>query len=143
MTAKGTQLSMYKSALRCAMTYSLIAAVFESAGISSPGKSVPSGVARSSGKAYAVTTFDHVQPALFSGDLPTKRLSKREMARRRKEERRRLFETREPFQCGMVLPKRKPLIYVPLADGMWRETPSGRVISHEHLQKYLTRYKII
>jgi hypothetical protein len=113
------------------------------AGIPSRGKSVPSGVARSAGKAYAVTTFDHVQPALFSGDLPTKHLSKREMARRRKEERRRLFETREPFQCGMVLPKKRPLIYVPLADGMWRETPSGRVISHEHLQKYLTRYKII
>ena len=44
---------------------------------------------------------------LFPGDLPTKRLSKRELYRRRREERRRLFETREPFQCGVLLPKKK------------------------------------
>jgi hypothetical protein len=75
--------------------------------------------------------------------LPTKRLSKREMYRRRREERRRLFETREPFQCGMVLPQKKPLVYMPLADGTWRENPGGQVISHERLQEYLTRYQFI
>ena len=113
------------------------------AGITVRGTSFQTRIKQGSGAAYPDATFNHSQSQLFTGDSSAQRLSKREIARRRKEERRRLFEIREPFQCGMVLPKKKPLIYVPLADGMWRETPSGRVISHEHLQKYLTRYKII
>jgi hypothetical protein len=40
-------------------------------------------------------------------------------------------------------PKRKPLVYTPLDDGTWRENPSGRVVSHERLQEYLTRYRFI
>jgi hypothetical protein len=54
-----------------------------------------------------------------------------------------MFEMREAFQCGLLLPQRKPLVYVPLKDGNWMENPSGRVISHERLQEYLRRYRFI
>jgi len=114
------------------------------AGVSAtPGKSVRARIMRSSGTAYQNVSLDHTQSPLFPGDLPTKRSSKRELVCRRREERRRLFETRESFQCGMLLPKRKPLIYQPLDDGNWKENPSGRVISHERLQEYLKRYSFI
>lgn len=107
------------------------------------GKSVHVRIKQSSGEAYPCVVSNHVQSPLFPGDLPTKRLSKREVYRRRRDERRRLFETREQFQCGMLLPKRKPLVYTPLDDGNWKENPSGRVISHERLQEYLTKYRFI
>jgi hypothetical protein len=93
--------------------------------------------------AYSDKTLDQVQAPLFMGELPKKRLNKRELFSRRREERRRLFETRLPFQCGLVLPARKPLVYTPLEDGSWREDYSGRVISHERLQQYLVRFRFI
>lgn len=96
-----------------------------------------------SGAAYTEIIPSHMQAPLFPGELPKKQLGKRELFRWRREERRRLFETREPFQCGVVLPKRKPLVYTPLEDGSWQENPSGRVISHERLQQYLVRYRFI
>ena len=114
------------------------------AGVSTTrGKSVRPSIKQSSGRAYQGAGSDHTQAPLFPVDLPTKCLSKRELYRRRREERRRSFETREPFQCGMLLPKRKPLIYTPLDDGSWKENPTGRVISHERLQEYLRRYYFI
>ena len=94
-------------------------------------------------KAYSDKSPDQVQAPLFTGELPKKGLSKRELFRRRREERRRLFETRLPFQCGLVLPARRPLVYIPLEDGSWWEDYSGRVISHERLQQYLVRYRFI
>ncbi len=107
------------------------------------GKSVHTRVKRSSRVAYQTVGSDHAQAPLFPGDLSTKRLSKRELYRRRRDERRHSFETREPFQCGILLPKRKPLVYIPLDDGNWKEDPSGRVISHERLQEYLRQYRLI
>jgi len=107
------------------------------------GKSVPVRIKQSSGEAYLSIGPSYVWASLFSGDLPKKRLSKREVYSHRREERRRLFETREQFQCGVLLPKRKPLVYTPLEDGNWKENPSGRVISHERLQEYLMRYRFI
>jgi uncharacterized protein DUF6011 len=107
------------------------------------GKSVRVRSRPSSGVAFTEIGPSHMQALLFPGELPKKRLSKRELFRRRKDERRRLFEAREPFQCGMVLPKRKPLVYTPLEDGTWKENPSGRVISHDRLQKYLKQYQFI
>ena len=98
---------------------------------------------KNTGVANSSVRPGHTHTPMFSGDLPSKRLSKRELHRRRKEERRRLFETRLPFQCGVVLPKRMPLVYTPLKDGSWQENPSGRVISHERLQQYLLRYSFI
>ena len=114
------------------------------AGVSTTrGKSVRPSIKQSSGRAYQGAGSDHTQAPLFPVDLSTKCLSKRELYRRRREERRRSFETREPFQCGMLLPKRKPLIYTPLDDGSWKEDPTGRVISHERLQQYLRQYRFI
>ena len=114
------------------------------AGISATsGKSVRARITRSSEIVYQGAGSDHTQAPLFPGDLPTKCLSKKELYRRGREERRRSFETREPFQCGMLLPKRKPLVYTPLDDGSWKENPSGRVISHERLKEYLSQYRFI
>lgn len=114
------------------------------AGISpTSGKSIRIKSKSNSGAAYFGATSDQVQIPLFPGELPQKRLNKREMFGRRREERRQLFETRLPFQCGWVLPARKPLVYTPLEDGSWQENHSGRVISHERLQQYLVRYRFI
>ena len=107
------------------------------------GRSVRVQSKPSSRTAYSDKLLVQVQAPLFTGELPKKRLSKRELFRKRREERRRLFETRLPFQCGLVMPARKPLVYTPLEDGSWQETYSGRVISHERLQQYLTRYRFI
>jgi len=93
--------------------------------------------------AYSDKPLVQVQSSLFTGELPKKGLSKRELFRKLRDERRRLFETRLPFQCGMVMPARKPLVYTPLEDGSWREDYSGRVISHERLQQYLVRFRFI
>lgn len=107
------------------------------------GRSVHTKNMQQSGKVYPNIGTSSTQAPLFPGELLTKRLSKRELYRRRREERRRLFETRESFQCGVLLPKRKSLVYTPLEDGTWKENPSGRVISHERLQEYLTKYQFI
>ena len=107
------------------------------------GKSDHARIKRSSGIAYQSVDSNHIQTPLFPGDLPTKRLSKRRLVRQGREECRRMFENRESFQCGMLLPKRKPLVYTPLVDGTWKENPGGRVISHERLQEYLMRYRFI
>ena len=110
---------------------------------STSGKSVHVQSRPSSRAAYSDKMLNQVQAPLFTGESPKKRLSKRELFRRRREERRRLFETRLPFQCGLVMPARKPLVYIPLEDGSWREDYSGRVISHERLQHYLVRFRFI
>jgi len=110
---------------------------------STAGRSVRVQSKPTSHTAYSDKPSGQVQTPLFPGELPKKRLSKRELFRRRREERRRLFETRLPFQCGMVMPARKPLMYSPLEDGSWREDYSGRVISHERLHQYLVRFRFI
>jgi len=107
------------------------------------GKSVRVSMKRSSGRVYQSIGTGGRQVPLFSGEMPAKPLTKREQFRRRREERRRMFEMREAFQCGLLLPQRKPLVYVPLKDGNWMENPSGRIISHERLQEYLRRYRFI
>ncbi len=107
------------------------------------GKSIRVRMKRTSGRAFESVDTGGLQTLIFTGELPAKPLSKREQYRQHCEQRRRMFEMREPFQCGLLLPHRRPLIYVPLNDGNWKETPSGRVISHERLQEYLTRYRFI
>ena len=107
------------------------------------GKSIHTRIKRSSGIAYQSVGACGKQTSLFSAELSAKSLSKRELYRRWREERRRLFETREPFQCGMLLPKRKALVYEPMDNGNWKENPSGRIISHKRLQEYLKRYRFI
>ena len=110
---------------------------------SASGRSVHVQRKPSSCTAYSDKKLVQMQAPLFTGEFQKKRLSKRELFRRRREERRRLFETRLPFQCGLVMPARKPLVYTPLDDGSWREDYSGRVISHERLQQYLVRFRFI
>lgn len=97
----------------------------------------------SNGVAYSDKAPFQLQETLLFGELSRKQLNKRELVRRRREERRQLFETRLPFQCGLVLPARKPLMYTPLEDGTWQENLSGSVISHERLRQYLVRYRLI
>ena len=106
-------------------------------------KAIHTRIKRSSGLAYQSVETSSKQNSLFSGELLTRSLNKRELYRRRREERRKLFETHEPFQCGILFPKRRPLVYTPLDDGNWKENPSGKVISHERLQEYLRRYCFI
>ncbi len=107
------------------------------------GKRVHPKTRRSSGRAYPSVGMSGGQSLLFPGESPVKQLSKKEMYRRRKEERRRSFETRQAFECSLLMPKKKPLVYEPLEDGGWKESPSGRVIPHERLQEYLTKYRFI
>lgn len=107
------------------------------------GKRVRPKTRRSSGRAYPSVGMSGGQSWLFPGEPLVKPLGKKEIYRERKEERRRSFETRQPFQCGLLLPKKTPLVYEPLEDGSWKENPSGRVIPHERLQEYLTKYRFI
>jgi len=113
------------------------------AGISGGSKRVRVGVGRRSGTQYSLGTSGETQAAFPTGEIKPKRLSKREIARRNREERRRLFNERMPFQCGLLLPERKPIIYSPTKDGLWKDSTNGRVIPHEKLQNYLKRYRII
>lgn len=107
------------------------------------GRRVRPKVRRSTGRDYDGIGMSGGQSLLFPGGPPARPLSKKEIYRQRKEERRRSFETRQSFQCGLLLPKKMPLVYEPLEDGSWKENPSGRVIPHERLQEYLTKYRFI
>ena len=107
------------------------------------GGSLPARCKQSSGKAYQGVGASDIQAPLFPGDLSSKPLSRREVFRRIKEERRRLFEERKPFQCGVLSRTRTPLVYVPAGDSGWMENHSGRTIPHEKLQDYLKRYQFI
>jgi len=111
--------------------------------IAKSGRSLRARYKQSSGKSYHDVGASRTQVTLFPGDLSTRRLSKREVFRRIKAERRRLFEERKPFQCGVLSKTRAPLIYVPTGDGRWEENYSGRIIPHEKLQDYLRRYQFI
>ncbi len=114
------------------------------AGISSArGCSIHIGVRRSLGKTYQSVGAGSIQIPLMPGELPTKKVSRRELARRRREERRRLFESRQPFQCGMLSGRKIPLGYEPSGESEWQESTSGSLISHERLQAYLKHYQFI
>lgn len=114
----------------------------ECAGISpSKGRIVRISVRRSLGKGYQSSGAGSSQMPLIPTEAPTtKKGSRWERARKRREERRRLFETRQPF---LVSSKRTPLGYEPSGESEWKETASGRLISHERLQAYLKRYQFI
>ncbi len=46
----------------------------------------------------------------FSGEMPVKLVSKRELYRGWRKERGHSFETCQPFQCGLLIPEQKPLV---------------------------------
>ena len=113
------------------------------AGITTRGQTIRFRPQKHSGLAYPIGLDNSLQQPMPIGDIPTRRISKRELIRRRKEERRKLFEARQPFQCGILSMTRAPLIYLPLSDDKWKEEHSGRTISHGRLQDYLQRYGLI
>lgn len=116
----------------------------ECAGASLQGKSVHIRIRHGSGRAYNPTGAGGTQIPLLSASQPTgKKISKKEMARRRREERRHLFEQRQAFQCGKLSRSKTPLVYEPVGDREWKDNVSGRVMSQEHLQAYLMRYRFI
>ncbi len=92
---------------------------------------------------YQAISPGRVQATVITGDLPAKKMSKKELGRRRREERRQRLERHEPFECGILLPKKVPLVYVPVDGSTWKEDPGGRMISHDLLQDYLKRYHFI
>ena len=70
----------------------------------SKGKRVNIGIRRSSGRIYNAVGASHSgsQIPLMLSQAPEKKLSRKEQARRQREERRRLFEERCSFQCGIL-----------------------------------------
>ena len=111
--------------------------------IATSGRTFHNRCKQSSGKTYQDVNASGTQTHLFLGNLSTKRLSKKEVSRRIKAERRRLFEERRPFQCGVLSRTNVPLVYVPAGDRGWMENHSGRIIPHERLYGYLKRYQFI
>ena len=113
------------------------------AGISAQGQKFHISIRRSSGKSYNPAGVGAVQIPLMPSQPSEKRISRKELARRHREERRRLFEQRQSFQCGRLLRTKTPLMYEPVGDKEWKDSVSGKVMSHEYLQGYLIRYRFI
>ena len=113
------------------------------AGVSGRSRNVRVGLSNRNGSAYSLGLADSHQQSMPIGVTSTRRISKREIIRIKKVERRRRFEARLPFQCGMLVASRRPLVYLPLPDDKWKEEHSGRTIPHARLQDYLMRYGLI
>lgn len=94
-------------------------------------------ISRSAGKAYTpVGGKAGEQMPLIPTEREGKKLSRKEIARQKREERRRAIEQRRPFQCGRTGSTRTPLIYEPMGEKEWRDGLSGRLISQEKLQAF-------
>jgi Family of unknown function (DUF6011) len=113
------------------------------AGISSGGRSMKVRIIRPDGSRYSLVFSGGLQATLPIEGTATKIQSEREPVICTREERRRLFEERKPFQCGLMLPERKPIIYTPTVNGDWKNNSSESVIPHDQLQTYLKRYQLI
>ena len=101
-----------------------------------PGKAFHPSVRHASTQTYTTVGTNKTHGAGPDGDLSNKPASKRD-------ERRKLFEARRPFQCGVLTRSRTPLIYVPVDESGWKEAHSGRVIPNDKLQAYLKRFSLI
>ena len=102
------------------------------------------GIRQSSGKVYAaVGRTSATQMPMMPAEPPARKLSRKELARRLREERRCAFEQRQAFQCGVVVRTKSPLVYEPVGEQEWRDRLSGKVLSQEQLQAYLMRYRFI
>lgn len=113
------------------------------AGVSGGGHRVKVRVGRRGGSQFSLGLSGGVQATLPIMGTAPKIQSEREVANSSREERRRLFDERKPFQCGLLLPERKPIIYTPTDDGGWKNNNSEGEISHDQLQSYLKRYQFI
>lgn len=107
------------------------------------GKRLNIGIRRSSGKIYNAVGSGSSQMPMLISQTREKKLSRKEQACRQREERRRLFEQRQSFQCGMLVRSKTPLMYEPIGEKDWKDNLSGRVMSQEQLQAYLLRYRFI
>lgn len=101
------------------------------------------GIRRSSGKIYNAVGAGSAQMPLMFSKMPEKKLSRKEKAHRLREERRRLFEQRQSFQCGRLVHSQTLLMYEPVGERDWKDSLSGRIIPQEQLQAYLMRYRFI
>ena len=114
------------------------------AGVSlTKGQRLHIGVRRSSGKAYNAIGTAGTQIPLILSQPPKKKLSRKEIVRQQREERRWLFEQRQSFQCGRLAHTKMPLIYEPVGEKEWKDNLGGRVMSQEQLQAYLMRFRFI
>jgi hypothetical protein len=113
------------------------------AGVSLQRQRFRAGARQSSGRAYNAVGAGGMQIPLLPSQPPEKKISRKDIVRRQREERRRLFEQRQSFQCGRLVHSKTPLMYEPVGEKDWKDSLSGRVISHEYLQDYLRRYRFI
>jgi hypothetical protein len=111
--------------------------------VASTGRTVKVKVGPRGGSPYSLSLSGGVQATLPIMDTAPKKQSKRELLSCSREERRRLFDERLPFKCGLLLPERKPVVYTPTEDGGWKNSMNGQVIPHDQLQSYLKHYKFI
>lgn len=102
------------------------------AGVTGRGQSMKLRTPRHSGSVYLLgLNSGHQQPTPI-GDIRTELISKRHLIRRRREERLRLFEARQPLLSMTCA----PLVYLPFPDDNEKEEHTGRTIPHERLQDY-------
>lgn len=114
------------------------------AGVTLTGKKkVNIGLRRSSGRIYNAVGSGSSQMPMMISQTPEKKLSRKEQARRQREERQRLFEERRSFQCGILVRSKTPLVYEPVGEKEWKDNLSGKVLSQEQLHAYLMRYRFI
>lgn len=107
------------------------------------GRAFDMGIGGRSSEASQSIDSNVLTSSVPPSDLSTQPLRKRVDFSRIKAERRKLFDQRKPFQCGVLTRTHIPLIYVPAGDSAWKENHSGRTIPHEILQNYLKRYHLI
>ena len=101
-------------------------------------------IRRSAGKTYApVGGSAGAQMPLISTEREGKKLSRKEIARQKREERRRLFLERHAFQCGILTRAKTPLIYEPVGEKDWKDNLSGKIVSQEQLQAHLMCSRLI
>jgi len=107
------------------------------------GKAFHMRIRERGGKACQSVDHNTSTNSILTNDLSAEPLRRRVDISRMRAERRRLFDERKPFQCGVLTRTHTPLIYIPAGDSAWKENHSGRTIPHGTLQNYLKRYNLI
>jgi hypothetical protein len=114
------------------------------AGVSmATGKKLQVGNRHHTGKTYNSMGTDHSQIPLMLSQMQEKKTSRREHALIQREERRRLFQERRAFQCGLWVRAKTPLIYEPVGEKEWKDSLSGKIVPQEQLQAILIRSQLI
>ncbi len=114
------------------------------AGVSlTAGKKLKIGIRHSASRTYNAVSVGRAQIPLMPAHTTERKLSRKEQARRQREQRQHLFEERRSFQCGTLVSSRTPLMYEPVGEKDWKDSLSGKVISQDQLQAYLIRYRFI